>query len=68
MRIVFRGTDYEATCVFDDSEIRAVVGATAWNRSLKEGDTVYVEFSAADVVVFPSTEEKDIIKYSMEAV
>ncbi len=68
MRIVFRGTDYEATCVFDDSEIRAVVGATAWGRSLKEGDAVHVGFNAADVVVFPRTEEKDIIKYSVEAV
>jgi len=68
MRIVFRGTDYEATCIFDDSEIRAVVGATAWDRSLKEGDTVHVGFSAADVVVFPRTEEKEIIKYSVEAV
>jgi spermidine/putrescine transport system ATP-binding protein len=68
MRIVFRGTDYEATCVFDDSEIRAVVGATAWDHSLREGDMVQVGFSAADVVVFPRTEEKDIIKYSVEAV
>ncbi len=67
-RIVFRGTDYEATCVFDDSEIRAVVGATAWDHSLKEGNTVHVGFNAADVVVFPREEEKDIIKYSVEAV
>jgi spermidine/putrescine transport system ATP-binding protein len=67
-RIVFRGTDYEATCVFDGSEIRAVVSATQWDYSMKEGDTVQVGFAASDTVVFPSSEEKDVIKYSLEAV
>lgn len=67
-RIVFRGTDYEATCVFDNSEIRAVVSATQWDYSMREGDTVYVGFAVSDTVVFPSSEEKDVIKYSLEAV
>ncbi len=67
-RIVFRGTDYEATCIFDDSEIRAVVSATAWDHSLKEEDSVQVGFNASDVIVFPRSEEKDVIKYSVEAV
>lgn len=67
-RIVFRGTDYEATCQFDDSEIRAVVSATAWDHRLKEGDAINIGFKANDVIVFPKSEEKDIIKYSVEAV
>jgi ABC-type Fe3+/spermidine/putrescine transport system ATPase subunit len=67
-RIVFRGTDYEATCRFDDSEIRAVVSATAWDHGLKEGDTIKIGFKADDVIVFPKSEEKDVIKYSVEAV
>jgi spermidine/putrescine transport system ATP-binding protein len=67
-RIVFRGTDYEATCQFDDAEIRAVVGATTWDHNLREGDTVQVGFQSNDVILFPSTEEKDVIKYSGEAV
>ena len=67
-RIVFRGTDYEATCQFDDSEIRSVVGATVWDHDLKEGDTVQVGFKSSDVILFPRSEEKDVIKYSGEAV
>jgi len=67
-RIIFRGTDYEATCQFDDSEIRSVVGATSWDRSLKEGDTIQVGFKSSDVILFPRSEEKDVIKYSGEAV
>lgn len=67
-RIVFRGTDYEATCIFDESEIRAVVGATVWDHSLREGDSVRVGFNSKDVVMFPIEEEKDVIKYSVEAV
>ena len=67
-RIIFRGTDYEATCQFDDSEIRSVVSATAWDRSLKEGDTIQVGFKSSDVILFPRSEEKDVIKYSGEAV
>lgn len=67
-RIVFRGTDYEATCLFDNSEIRAVVSATQWDHSLKEMDTVQVGFAQGDAVVFPLSEEKDVIKYFLEAV
>ncbi len=67
-RIVFRGTDYEATCQFDDSEIRSVVGATVWDQSLKEGDDIQVGFKSSDVILFPHSEEKDVIKYSGEAV
>ena len=67
-RIVFRGTDYEATCIFDESEIRAVVGATVWDHSLREGDSVRVGFNYKDVVMFPIEEERDVIKYSVEAV
>jgi spermidine/putrescine transport system ATP-binding protein len=67
-RIVFRGTDYEATCQFNGVEIRAVVSATAWDQRLKEGDRIKVGFKASDVVVFPRSEEKDVIKYSVEAV
>ncbi|MCK4924198.1 MAG: hypothetical protein KAS61_04440, partial [Spirochaetes bacterium] len=65
---VFRGTDYEATCQFDGSEIRSVVGATAWDQSLKEGDNIQVGFKSSDVILFPHSEEKDVIKYSGEAV
>jgi spermidine/putrescine transport system ATP-binding protein len=67
-RIVFRGTDYEATCQFDDSEIRSVVSATVWDRDLREGDTVQVGFKSNDVILFPRYEEKDVVKYSAEAV
>jgi spermidine/putrescine transport system ATP-binding protein len=67
-RIVFRGTDYEATCQFDGSEIRAVVSATAWDHRLREGDTIKIGFKSNDVIVFPKSEEKDVIKYSVEAV
>jgi spermidine/putrescine transport system ATP-binding protein len=69
-RIVFRGTDYEATCQFDDgsSEIRSVVGATVWDHGLKEGDTVQIGFKSGDVILFPISEESDVIKYSAEAV
>jgi spermidine/putrescine transport system ATP-binding protein len=67
-RIVFRGTDYEATCQFNGVEIRAVVSATVWNQRLKVGDKIKVGFKATDVIVFPRSEEKDVIKYSVEAV
>ena len=67
-RIVFRGVDFEATCEFNGSEIRAVVGAAFWDHSLKEGDIVRIGFNFDDVVVFPRSEEKDVIKYSAEAV
>jgi len=67
-RIIFRGTDYEATCLFNGSEIRAVVSATAWDHRLKEGANVNIGFKAEDVIVFPLAEEEDVIKYSAEAV
>ena len=67
-RIVFRGTDYEATCRFDNSEIRAVVSATAWDHALREGDKISIGFKDSDVIVFPKSEEKDVIKYSVEAI
>jgi ABC-type Fe3+/spermidine/putrescine transport system ATPase subunit len=67
-RIVYRGTDYEATCRLGESELRAVVQAVAWDAALREGDTVQVAWNAEDVIVFPREEEKDVIKYSAEAV
>jgi spermidine/putrescine transport system ATP-binding protein len=67
-RIVFRGVDYEVTCRFNESELRAVVSATSWEPSLKEGDAVKVGFMSNDVIVFPRYEEKDVIRYSVEAV
>ena len=67
-RIVYRGTDYEATCRIGGSELRAVVQAVAWDTALREGDTVQVAWNAEDVIVFPREEEKDVIKYSAEAV
>jgi molybdopterin-binding protein len=67
-RIVFRGVDFEVTCEFNDSEIRSVVSATLWDHSLKEGDGVNVGFMSSDVIVFPRREEKDVVRYSVEAV
>jgi len=67
-RIVFRGMDYEATCAFDDFEVRAFVPAAGWDQRLKVGDRVKVGFKSSDAIVFPLSEEKDIVKYSMEAV
>jgi spermidine/putrescine transport system ATP-binding protein len=77
VRIVYRGTDYEATCALDGggnvaggtvAEVRAIVQAVAWNPELREGDAIRVAWSEADVIVFPASEEKDVIKYSVEAV
>lgn len=67
-RIVFRGTDYEATCQVGESEIRAVVAAVTWDHALKVGDMVEIGWSAQDVIVFPRQEEEQIIQYSVEAV
>ncbi|MBN1836564.1 MAG: ABC transporter ATP-binding protein, partial [Spirochaetales bacterium] len=67
-RIVYRGTDYEITCIFDGAEVRAIVQAVAWDAKLEVGDAVRVAWSEADVIVFPASEEKDVIKYSAEAV
>jgi len=67
-RIVFRGIDYEATCRFNDLEIRSVISATVWDSSLKVGDSVKVGWSLEDVLVYTFQEKRDVIKYSMEAV
>ncbi|GAK59832.1 spermidine/putrescine ABC transporter ATPase subunit [Candidatus Vecturithrix granuli] len=67
-RIVFRGTDYEATCQVGESEIRAVVAAVTWDHALNVGDRVEIGWSAQDVIVFPRQEEEQIIQYSVEAV
>jgi len=67
-RIVFRGTDYEATCQIGGSEVRAIVAAVTWDHALKVGDTVEIGWNAQDVIVFPREEEKEIIQYSVEAV
>jgi hypothetical protein len=40
----------------------------AWNPALRVGDAVRVAWSDSDVIVFPASEETDVIKYSVEAV
>ena len=67
-RIVFRGMDYEATYEFDNCEIRSVIGATSWDKSLKVGDSVKIGWGSKDCLTYSLNEEKDIIKYSVEAV
>lgn len=67
-RIVFRGTDYEATCQVGESEIRAIVAAVTWDQALNVGDTVELGWNAQDVIVFPRQEEDQIIQYSVDAV
>jgi len=67
-RIVYRGTDYEATCAFAGQEIRAVVSSVTWDPAVAVGSTVRVGFNAADLLVFPQSEGSDIIQYASEAV
>jgi len=67
-RIVYRGVDYEACFNVDDIEIRAVVGSTSWDTSLREGDRVKIGWTRKDVSVYTKQEKADIIKYSVEAV
>jgi ABC-type Fe3+/spermidine/putrescine transport system ATPase subunit len=67
-RIIFRGTDYEATCQVGGSEIRAVIAAVIWDHALKVGDTVEIGWNTKDMIVFPRQEEQEIIQYSVEAV
>jgi ABC-type Fe3+/spermidine/putrescine transport system ATPase subunit len=67
-RIVFRGTDYEATCQVGNSEIRAVVAAVIWDHGLKVGDTVELGWNTSDGIVFHRQEEQQLIQYSIEAV
>jgi spermidine/putrescine transport system ATP-binding protein len=67
-RIVYRGTDYEATCSFGAQEIRAVVNSVSWDPAVRLGGEVRVGFGSQDVSVFPRSEESEIIHYSSEAV
>ncbi len=67
-RVVYRGTDYEATCQVGEAELRTVVSAVGWDPSLKVGDRVTLGWKESDSILFPLSEEKDIIKYSVEAV
>ncbi len=67
-RIVYRGTDYEATCAFAEQEIRAVVSSVTWDPAVAVGSRVRIGFNAADVSIFPRSEESMIIQYSSEAV
>jgi spermidine/putrescine transport system ATP-binding protein len=67
-RIVYRGTDYEATCTFGEQEIRAVVSAVSWDPAIAVGARARIGFNAADVSIFPRSEEAEIIQYSSEAV
>ncbi len=67
-RIVYRGTDYEATCAVGGQEVRAVVSSVSWDASVVVGSRVRIGFNAADLSVYPRVEESGIIQYSTEAV
>jgi len=67
-RVVYRGTDYEATCSFGSQEIRAVVNSVNWDPGVQVGSQVKIGFAAADVSIFPASEESQIIMYSSQAV
>jgi spermidine/putrescine transport system ATP-binding protein len=67
-RIVYRGTDYEATCDFAGQEIRAVVSSVTWDPGVEVGSRVRIGFNAADVSIFPRSEESGIIQYASDAV
>jgi spermidine/putrescine transport system ATP-binding protein len=67
-RVVYRGTDYEATCSFGSQEIRAVVNSVSWDPAVQEGSQVRIGFAAADVSLFPRSEESEIVQYSTQAV
>jgi spermidine/putrescine transport system ATP-binding protein len=67
-RVVYRGTDYEATCSFGAQEIRAVVNSVNWDPKVQVGSQVKIGFAAADVSIFPASEESQIIQYSSQAV
>jgi spermidine/putrescine transport system ATP-binding protein len=67
-RVVYRGTDYEATCSFGSQEIRAVVNSVNWDPAVQEGSQVRIGFAAADVSLFPRSEESEIVQYSTQAV
>ncbi|MEW5815178.1 MAG: ABC transporter ATP-binding protein [Spirochaetota bacterium] len=64
-RIVFRGSDYEVTCRFEDlEEIRTVIAATAWDRRIMLNEGVKIGWKAENIIIFPRSEEKDLLKYS----
>ena len=67
-RIVYRGTDYEATCSIGAQEIRAVVSSVTWDPAVAVGSRVRIGFNAADVSIFPRAEESGIIQYASDAV
>jgi hypothetical protein len=67
-RIVYRGTDYEATCSFGAQEIRAVVTSVSWDPSVREGSAVRIGFGSGDVSLYARSEESQIIQYSSVAV
>ncbi len=67
-RIVYRGTDYEATCSFGTQEIRAVVNSVSWDAGVREGAAVRIGFGSADVSLYARSEESQIIQYSSAAV
>jgi len=67
-RVVYRGTDFEATCSLGGQEIRAVVNSVNWDPAVQVGSQVRIGFAAADVSIFPRREESQIILYSSQAV
>jgi hypothetical protein len=67
-RIVYRGTDYEATCSFGAQEVRAVVNSVSWDASVWEGSGVLIGFGSADVSLYARSEESQIVQYSSQAV
>jgi spermidine/putrescine transport system ATP-binding protein len=67
-RVVYRGTDYEATCSFGQQEIRAVVNSVNWDPEVRVGSQVRIGFMSADVSLFPRAEESQIVQYSSQAV
>jgi spermidine/putrescine transport system ATP-binding protein len=67
-RVVFRGTDYEATCELAGQEVRAVVSAVGWDPGIAIDSCAQIGFNAADISVFPRSEESEIIQYSTESV
>jgi hypothetical protein len=67
-RVVYRGTDYEATCSLGLQEIRAVVNSVSWDPEVRVGSQVSIGFGSADVLLFPKAEESQIVQYSTQAV
>ncbi|NLJ49310.1 MAG: TOBE domain-containing protein, partial [Candidatus Atribacteria bacterium] len=50
-RIVFRGTDYEITLKFGQSEIRLIESASEFNNK-KIGDQLFIGFQKDDVITY----------------